>query len=157
MRAMVLKLRGIPLAGDADHKPEVPAAPGLHSRERILDDDRSRRLNRQQLCGHQKGIRGGFARQVLRVDRVAIDSYLEEGIELGGLQDGRAVLTRGDDGNFESAITELTDESDASLIRLHPNVFDNLVDQLVLAVPKPADRFDLRGIVRATLWELDSA
>ena len=85
MRAMVLKLRGIPLTGDADHKPEVPAAPGLHSRESILDDDRSRRLNRQQLCGHQKGIRGGFARQVLRMDRVAIDSYLEEGIELGRL------------------------------------------------------------------------
>ena len=29
MRTMVLKLFGIPLARDADHKPEVPARPGL--------------------------------------------------------------------------------------------------------------------------------
>jgi hypothetical protein len=85
MRAMVLKFLGIPLARDTDHQSEVPATTGLDPRESILDDDRSRRLNRQQLCGHQKGIRGGFARQVLRVDRVAIDSYLEEGIELGRL------------------------------------------------------------------------
>ena len=38
MRPMVSKLNGIPLARDADHKSEVPVRPGLHSRERILDD-----------------------------------------------------------------------------------------------------------------------
>src|SRR5262249_3617001 len=45
MRAVVLQLLSIPLARDADHKPEIPVRPGLHSREGVLDDNRSRRLN----------------------------------------------------------------------------------------------------------------
>jgi len=42
---MAPKLIGIPLARDADHKPEIPVRPGLHSRKGVLDDNRSRRLN----------------------------------------------------------------------------------------------------------------
>ena len=83
MRAVVLKFLSVPLAGDTDHQSKVAATTGLDPGNRILDDDRPHRLNPQQLCGDQKGIRGGFAGQPLRMDRVAIDSYLEEGIELG--------------------------------------------------------------------------
>ena len=49
------------------------------------------------------------------------------------------------------------DEFDASLVRLDPYAFNDLVDQLVLAVPEPAHRFSLRRIVRASLGELDTA
>ena len=42
---------------------------------------------------HQKGIRGGLAGKMLRVDRVAIDLHLEEVVQLGGLHYDRAVLT----------------------------------------------------------------
>ena len=48
--------------------------------------------NPEQLCRHQKGIRGGFPGQVLRMDHVAVDLDLEEGIQFGGLQDGPAVF-----------------------------------------------------------------
>ena len=41
MRAMAPKLIGIPLARDADHKPEIPVRPSLHSREGVLDDNRT--------------------------------------------------------------------------------------------------------------------
>ena len=85
MCAMVPKLLGIALARDADHKPEVPGTPGLNSRDGILDDDRPCRLNPEQLRRHQERIRGGFSGQVLRLDHVAIDLHVEEGIQLGGL------------------------------------------------------------------------
>jgi hypothetical protein len=85
IRAMAPKLLGISLAGDADHESELAATPGVDSRDGVLDNDRARRLNVKQLGGDQKGIGGGFARQVLGVDHVTIDSRLEEGIELGGL------------------------------------------------------------------------
>ena len=45
MRAMLPKLIGIPLARDANHKAKAPGRPGFHSREGILDDNRSRRFD----------------------------------------------------------------------------------------------------------------
>ena len=45
MRAMVLKLLGIPLMRHADHKSEVSVSTSLDSRDRILDDNRPRWLN----------------------------------------------------------------------------------------------------------------
>jgi hypothetical protein len=45
MRAMAPKLIGIPFACDANHEPELPVKPGFHPRERILDDNRSRRVD----------------------------------------------------------------------------------------------------------------
>jgi hypothetical protein len=73
MRAMALKLLGIPLAGDADYEPKAPCRPGLHSRQGILNHDRPCRLDPNQLCRHQVRIRGGFSGQVFRVDHIAID------------------------------------------------------------------------------------
>jgi hypothetical protein len=49
------------------------------------------------------------------------------------------------------------DEFNASLVRLHPYVFDDLVDQVVLSVSEPAHCFSLWRIVRASLGELDAA
>src|SRR4029077_1968526 len=49
------------------------------------------------------------------------------------------------------------DEFDASLVRRAPVFFDDLVDQVVLAVPEPAHCFSLRGVVHAPLGELDTA
>jgi hypothetical protein len=72
---------------------------------------------------------------VLSVDHVAIDLYVEEVIQFGGLYNGRAVLARGDDGDFEPLMAELMDEFNASLVRLHPFVFDDFVDQVV---PRPS-------------------
>ena len=85
MRAMVLQLLGIPFARDADHKSEVPSRAGLNSGDGIFNDNRSRRLNPEQLCRHQERIRRGFPGQLLRLDHVAIDLYLEKGIQVGGL------------------------------------------------------------------------
>ncbi len=78
MRAMVLKLLGVPFARHADHKAKVPGAPGLHSGDGILDDNRPYRVNSEQLRPHQKSIRGGLSGQVLGMDHVAIDTYVEE-------------------------------------------------------------------------------
>src|SRR6516225_5277741 len=54
-------------------------------------------------------------------------------------------------------MTELINEFHASLVRLHPFVFDDLVDQFVLAVSECAYRFELRGIVSASLRQFDAA
>jgi hypothetical protein len=45
MRAMTLKFLRVPCTSDADNKAEVPAGASLDSRDRILDDDRSGRIN----------------------------------------------------------------------------------------------------------------
>src|SRR5262249_35093554 len=45
MRTMVLKLLGIPLARNANHKSEVPVKPSRDSRDGILDDNCPCRLN----------------------------------------------------------------------------------------------------------------
>ena len=82
---------------------------------------------------------------------------LEEGVQLGGLEDGPAVLTRGDDGNFEPLTPELMDEAERCPRKASPHVFDYLVDQVVLAVPEPAHRLRLCRVVRASLGELDVA
>ena len=143
MRAMMLQLLRIPLARDTDHKSEVSISAGLNSGDGILDDNRPFGSDPEQLCRHQERIRGGFPGKTLRMDHVAIDLHLEEVIQLGGLQHGRAVLTRGDDGDFEPVAAELMDELHASVVGLHAHVRDDNVDQVVLAVPEPAYCFDL--------------
>src|SRR6476619_4228031 len=54
-------------------------------------------------------------------------------------------------------MADLMEEFDASLVRLHSDVFKNLVDQAVLAVREPTHRFGLRRIVPAPLRELNIA
>src|SRR5262252_331067 len=157
MRAVTLELIGIPLARDTNHKSELPFEPGLDAGDGILDDDRPRRFNPEQPCRYQERVRGGFPGQLPLRDRVAIDLYIEEGLQLGGLQDGRAVLARGDDGNFEPAIAKLMDQRDASVVGLHPLLFDHLVDQVVLAVSETAHCLKVRRVIRASLGKLDNA
>src|SRR5215469_11531103 len=54
-------------------------------------------------------------------------------------------------------MAELMDKFDAALVRLHPVFLDNLVDQIVLAVPETVHGFGLRRIVWASLGEPDTA
>ena len=115
---MVLKLLGVPLSRHADHKSEVSVSPCLNAGDRVLDDDRSSRLNPEQLCRCQERVRGGFPGQVLLLDHVPINLHVEEAIQPCGLSDGVAILTRGDDGDFVSLMAELTDEVYASLVGL---------------------------------------
>ena len=91
------------------------------------------------------------------MDHVAIDAHLEEGIQFGGSQDGVAVLTRGDDSDLEPVTAELMDEPDASLVGQNPCVFYDLVDQIILAVPEPADCFGLGGSSWLPSGSLDAA
>ena len=49
------------------------------------------------------------------------------------------------------------DEFDASLVRLDPCGFNDLIDELVLAVAQSAHRFSVWVIVRGPLGELDTA
>src|SRR5689334_11921582 len=128
---MAPKLIGISLARDADYKPELPVAPGLHSRKGVLNDNRSCGLNAEQFCRHQITVRGRFPSQVLGMDHVAIDLHVEEMIHLGCLQDSRAILARSDNGDSEFSMPELTDEFHAPLVRLNSLLFDNFVDQLI--------------------------
>src|SRR5215472_7512336 len=67
-----------------------------------------------------------------------------------------AQFCRGDDGDFEPVAAELTDELNASRVRLDPLVFNGLVDQVVLAVPEPVHGFELWGVVWVSLRELDA-
>jgi hypothetical protein len=48
-------------------------------------------------------------------------------------------------------MAQLTDEFDAPLVRLHSYVFDNFIDEVVLAVAEPAHRVRFWRIVRASL------
>ena len=82
IRAMAPKLIGVSLASDANHKPELPIAASLYPRKCILDDNRSRGLNSEQLRRHQITVRGGFSCQVFGVDHIAIDLYVEEMLQL---------------------------------------------------------------------------
>ena len=54
-------------------------------------------------------------------------------------------------------LAELMDEFNASLVRLDPFLFDDFVDQLVLAVPEAVHCFGLWRIVRGSFGELDAA
>src|ERR671919_1656979 len=53
-------------------------------------------------------------------------------------------------------MAELMQELDAPRIRLHPDRVDDVVDQGILAVPEPAHRFGLRGVIRGALRQLDA-
>src|SRR4030095_471204 len=53
-------------------------------------------------------------------------------------------------------MAELMDELDGSLIRLPPSLFNDFVDQVILAVPEPAHRFGLRGVIWGALREVDA-
>src|SRR5262245_42697706 len=147
IRAMLLELLGVALARDTDHKYKLAAAASLNSGDGIPNHNRSPRLNAKQPGRHQECVRGRFSGEVLCFDHVAIDPHVEERLQFGGLQDGRAILARGDEGNFESAATQLLDEANASLVSLDPDAFDGIADQLVLAVAEPTHRFGLWGIV----------
>src|SRR5262245_25118850 len=143
----MLELLCIALARDTDHKSKVATGAGLNSGDGILDHNRPPRLNAEQPCRHQERIRRGFSGEILCFDRMAIDPRIEQRIQLCGFQNGRAVLTRGDEGDFESVATQLVDEVNASLVSLDPDAFDGITDQLVLAVAEPAHCFSLWGIV----------
>src|SRR6478672_3548793 len=119
MRAMTLELLHIPLARDADHKPEVSIRAGLHSGNGILDDNRPFRLDPEKSCRHQIRIRRWFSGESFRFDDVAIHPHLEEIIQLGGFEHGRAVLTRRHHGDLESVAAELMNESHAPVVRLY--------------------------------------
>jgi hypothetical protein len=54
-------------------------------------------------------------------------------------------------------MAQLVDEFYAPLVRLDPFVFDDLVDQVVLAVPEAIYCFGLRRIVRSSLGEFYTA
>ena len=58
---------------------------------------------------------------------------------------------------LEPLMAELVDEFNASLVRLDSLIFDDLVDQVVLAVPEPADCFGLRQVLWGSLGEMDIA
>jgi hypothetical protein len=85
MRAMVPELLGVSLARDTDHQSEVPVTPGLDSRDGILNDDCSCRVNSERVRRREECIWRGLAGQVLGTDRVAIDAHVEESIQPGGL------------------------------------------------------------------------
>src|SRR5262245_48079197 len=157
MRAMTFQLLSVPLSGDTDHKSEVAAKPGLDPRDGILDDDRPCRFNSKQPRSNKESIGGGFSGQLFCLDHGAIDAYLEQIVQIGGLQDGRTVFTRGDDRYFKPVTAQLSDESNASLVSLHPHVLDGLGDQSVLAVPEPAHRFRLRRVLGISLRKLYAA
>src|SRR2546428_4857710 len=53
-------------------------------------------------------------------------------------------------------MTELTDERDRPRIWLHPHRGDDVVDEVILAVPEPAYRVGLRGVIRGALREVDA-
>ena len=86
MSAMMLQLRRVAPARDPDHKSEISMGAGLHSRDGVLDDDRPCGLDPEKSCRHQVGIRRRFSCESFRFDGVAIDSHLEDGIQLGGFQ-----------------------------------------------------------------------
>src|SRR5215469_7190745 len=54
-------------------------------------------------------------------------------------------------------MAELTNEFNAALVRIDPFVFDDSVDQVVLAVPEPVHCFGLRGVVGTSFGEPDTA
>jgi len=58
---------------------------------------------------------------------------------------------------LEPLMAELVDEFNASLVRLDSLIFDDLVDQVVLAVPEAIHCFGLRGVVGGSLGEMDIA
>src|SRR6516225_4285583 len=154
---MLLERLSVALARYTDHESKVAAATSLNAGDGVLDHNRPRRRNAEQLCRHQERIRRRFSGEVLCFDHVAIDPHIEEPFQLGGLQDGRAVLARVDEGDFEAVATQLVDKSNASLVSLHPDAFNGITDQFVLAVAEPAHRFGLWGVVRGSLRQFDAA
>ena len=86
MRAMVPKLLGIPLACDADHKAEVPVADPASTPERASSMTTARAGSTPSSFAAIKNVSGaGFPAKCSGMDHVAIDLYVEEVIQLGGL------------------------------------------------------------------------
>src|SRR5215471_17246086 len=54
-------------------------------------------------------------------------------------------------------MADLMDEFNAALVRLDPFLLNDFVDQVVFAVPEPVYRFGLRGVVRVSLREPNTA
>src|SRR5262249_53603166 len=111
----------------------------------------------EKSCCHQERIWRRFSGESFRLDDVAIHPHLEEIIQFGGFQHGRAILTRRHNSDLEPVAAELMNESHAPVVRLHSFAFDEIVNQLILAVPQSAYGFELRRIMRMPLGELNSA
>src|SRR5262249_49145470 len=141
------KLLRISFSGHADHESEVPVAASLYPGDGIFNNNRTARRDLQKSCRHQKSIWRRFSGQSLRVNRVAVDTHRENSIQLGSLQYRIAVVARRDDRNSKPLSVKQSDEVDTALIRLHPRLLDNLVDQIVLAVTEPAHRVSLGRVV----------
>ena len=158
MRAMVPKLLGVPLARDADHQAEVPVQTRPRLPEMASSTTTARVGSTPSSRAAVKNVSGaGLPAKCCAWIMLPSTCTSKKSSNLAAFKTAVAVLTRGDDGDFEPLTAELMDELDASLVRLHPSLFNDFVDQVVLAVPEPAHRFGLAGVVRASLGELDTA
>src|ERR1700730_9438886 len=156
MSAMTLQYVRVATASYADYKSKLSSRSCLYSGNRILDHNSPSRLSSQKPGRQQESVRCRFSLESLRVDCIAIDPHLEELFQLDGLQDRRALLTRSDHRKFIPIAMEQMDELHASIVSLHAFCRDGIIDQLILAIPKSAHRFDVYRVFSVSLGEFDA-
>src|SRR5690606_31485898 len=93
------------------------------------------------------GIGLAFERQAGGLD--AVEAHIEQRLEPRSLEDGPGVLARGDERNLEPVGAQLADEADGAFENVDPVACQQRIEQLVLPVPKPADRLQIRRVLEA--------
>ena len=97
VRAVPAQRVGLAHAIDADDVAEVPGAPGVDAGERVLEHHRLRRVDAERARGGEERVGRRLAGEMLLGGDDAVDAYVEQVVDAGGLEHLPAVLARRDD------------------------------------------------------------
>ena len=157
MRPRVLQRFRAAVTVDADHQPERATAPGLHPRNRVLDDDAPVAREAEPFRGRDEDVWRRLAPQVECLARQAVDPDVEQRTQPGTLDDLAAVLARGDESRLHVACPERSDQVDRRVVDLDTDLVERALKDCILRVPEPTDRIGARCVRPVAVGQRDAS
>src|SRR5947209_2303307 len=131
VRAMSVQSVGLAGAVDAHHEPKATGPAGLDTGQCVLVDGGLTGFYLQEARGHEVGVGGGLAREVLALGDDAIDLGVEGLVEPGGGQDLGRMTAGGDDGELQAGRLGGEEVADRAVVGLNAVVLDEVEEEVV--------------------------
>jgi hypothetical protein len=142
---------------NANDQPKVARPASFNTRESVLKDNGSTRLNAENLRPFEKTVGCWLSRKMAILYDMPIDNGVEHLIHPRGLESRFGILASRNNGDLGPVFTKLVHERYCTLEDGHSLGPHHLEYQIVLAVSYSLDSLSTRRIVIRTLGESDSS
>jgi hypothetical protein len=141
---------------DTDDEPKVTGSTRRYAGNRVLDDNRTRRLNVHASSRLEECIRRRLPLQTQTRDIASVDARVEQACNACLLQYCLAVDAGGHDGGTHALRTKRADEIDCSLEGLHAVPLQLFREVLIFAIAKPVNALHVGAVRVCPPWQIDS-